>query len=124
MALVCEGNTFIAGADIMLQQQDLCSAVVTVTAPEDYLQPVADDSPVSASVMASQHNASIDDDEQSTSQASFKHSVHQQEHRIILATMQECANRRSEVARKLGISDRTLRYKLARMRESGISIPA
>ncbi|MDP5207533.1 hypothetical protein ORI99_10890, partial [Alishewanella sp. SMS9] len=31
---------------------------------------------------------------------------------------------RKDVAEKLGISDRTLRYKLARMRESGIDIPA
>jgi two-component system, response regulator FlrC len=54
----------------------------------------------------------------------FKHVVHEQEHRIILATMKACANRRKEVAEKLGISDRTLRYKLARMRESGIELPA
>ena len=54
----------------------------------------------------------------------FKSSVHEQEHRIILATMKACANRRKDVAQKLGISDRTLRYKLARMREVGIEFPA
>ena len=54
---------------------------------------------------------------------SFKHSVHEQEHRIILATMKACANRRKDVAQKLGISDRTLRYKLARMRDCGIDLP-
>ena len=33
-------------------------------------------------------------------------------------------NNRKEVAEKLGISPRTLRYKLARMRDAGVSIPA
>ncbi len=54
----------------------------------------------------------------------FKSEVYEQEHRIILETMKACANRRKEVAEKLGISARTLRYKLARMRESGIQLPA
>jgi len=53
----------------------------------------------------------------------FKSGVYEQEHRIILETMRACANRRKEVAEKLGISARTLRYKLARMRESGIALP-
>lgn len=50
----------------------------------------------------------------------FKSGVYEQEHRLILETMKACANRRKDVAEKLGISARTLRYKLARMRESGI----
>ncbi len=33
-------------------------------------------------------------------------------------------NNRKEVAEKLGISPRTLRYKLARMRDAGVAIPA
>lgn len=126
-ALIIATDDVIAAADIMLQQQDFTyNTVAPVSAVDDGVLPAADDNTaVSASVsMPPQANVSDDSDEHSASQASFKHSVHQQEHRIILATMQECANRRSEVARKLGISDRTLRYKLARMRESGISIPA
>ncbi|WP_019676429.1 sigma-54-dependent transcriptional regulator [Arsukibacterium perlucidum] len=54
----------------------------------------------------------------------FKTELHEQEHRIILATLKACAYKRKAVAEKLGISDRTLRYKLARMRESGIELPA
>lgn len=53
----------------------------------------------------------------------FKSGVYEQEHRIIMETMRACANRRKEVAEKLGISARTLRYKLARMRESGMPLP-
>ncbi|PJG59360.1 sigma-54-dependent transcriptional regulator [Aeromonas cavernicola] len=46
-----------------------------------------------------------------------------QEHQIILDTLQDCNGCRKEVADRLGISPRTLRYKLAQMREAGIDIP-
>ncbi len=42
---------------------------------------------------------------------------------LILAALAEGGSR-AEVARRLGISPRTLRYKLARLREAGISVPA
>ncbi|RDV25066.1 sigma-54-dependent Fis family transcriptional regulator [Alteromonas aestuariivivens] len=47
-----------------------------------------------------------------------------QEHQIILDTLELCKGKRKDVAEKLGISPRTLRYKLARMREDGIDVPA
>ncbi|GLR70734.1 sigma-54-dependent transcriptional regulator [Agaribacter marinus] len=46
-----------------------------------------------------------------------------QEHQIILDALQQCHGKRKDVAEKLGISPRTLRYKLAKMRESGIELP-
>ncbi|MGJ8692758.1 MAG: sigma-54-dependent transcriptional regulator [Thalassotalea sp.] len=48
----------------------------------------------------------------------------QQEHQIILETLLACRGSRKDVAEKLGISPRTLRYKIAKMRECGIEIPA
>lgn len=47
-----------------------------------------------------------------------------QEHQIILETLLAYRGSRKEVAEKLGISPRTLRYKIAQMRECGIEIPA
>jgi two-component system response regulator FlrC len=47
-----------------------------------------------------------------------------QEFAIILDTLNECDGRRKEMAEKLGISPRTLRYKLAKMRDAGIEIPS
>lgn len=49
--------------------------------------------------------------------------LRQQEHHIILETLHACQGSRKEVAERLGISPRTLRYKLARMREVGIEVP-
>ncbi|KGJ97019.1 sigma-54-dependent transcriptional regulator [Colwellia psychrerythraea] len=47
-----------------------------------------------------------------------------QEHQIILDTLHACQGSRKAVAERLGISPRTLRYKIAKMRDSGIEIPA
>jgi len=46
-----------------------------------------------------------------------------QEFAIIMETLVECNGRRKEMAEKLGISPRTLRYKLAKMRDAGMDIP-
>ena len=46
-----------------------------------------------------------------------------QEYEIILETLIELKGRRQDVAEKLGISPRTLRYKLAKMRDVGIDVP-
>ena len=50
--------------------------------------------------------------------------LRQQEHQIILDMLNACNGRRKDVAEKLGISPRTLRYKLAKMRDVGIQLPA
>lgn len=59
----------------------------------------------------------------STSNASLGGELRDQEFAIILETLVECNGRRKEMAEKLGISPRTLRYKLAKMRDAGIDIP-
>jgi len=48
----------------------------------------------------------------------------QQENQIIIDTLTACNGSRKAVAEKLGISPRTLRYKLAKIRDMGIELPA
>lgn len=45
------------------------------------------------------------------------------EHDLIISAL-HTKNSRKEVAEKLGISPRTLRYKIARMRDAGVALPA
>jgi two-component system response regulator FlrC len=45
------------------------------------------------------------------------------EQSLIVETLRSMRGNRKATAEKLGISQRTLRYKLARMREDGVSIP-
>ena len=47
--------------------------------------------------------------------------AHEQD--LIISALQ-ARNSRKEVAERLGISSRTLRYKLAKMRDAGVTIPA
>ncbi|MBE0485320.1 sigma-54 dependent transcriptional regulator [Marinobacter sp.] len=48
--------------------------------------------------------------------------LRQQEFRIIIQTLRKERGRRNRAAEQLGISPRTLRYKLAQMREAGIDL--
>lgn len=50
--------------------------------------------------------------------------VKDQEYQLILDALEEGNGSRKFAAEKLGISPRTLRYKLAKMRDNGVSIPA
>ena len=45
------------------------------------------------------------------------------EEQMILDALEEGRSSRKQVAEKLGISERTLRYKIARMRDAGVAIP-
>lgn len=47
----------------------------------------------------------------------------QQEQKIILDALKACRGKRKDVAELLGISPRTLRYKIARMKDQGIALP-
>lgn len=49
--------------------------------------------------------------------------VRQREYELILAALTEANGNRGMVSDKLGISPRTLRYKLAKMRSAGIPVP-
>lgn len=48
--------------------------------------------------------------------------VRMSEARAILNTLRECGGKRIEAARRLGISERTLRYRLASYREAGVAM--
>jgi len=49
--------------------------------------------------------------------------VKQKEWNVIITTISAVNGSRKQAAEKLGISQRTLRYKLAKMREAGVSVP-
>jgi two-component system, response regulator FlrC len=55
---------------------------------------------------------------------SLANSLDQTERDLILNALRSGQGSRREAAERLGISQRTLRYKLARLREAGIDVPA
>jgi two-component system response regulator FlrC len=56
-------------------------------------------------------------------QNDLHHGLRNREFQLIIDALRANAGKRIAVANSLGISPRTLRYKLARMREAGIAIP-
>lgn len=57
------------------------------------------------------------------SESLLQDDLKQREYRLIVDALRADGGNRGAVAAKLGISPRTLRYKLARMREAGIELP-
>ncbi|MDO6564693.1 sigma-54 dependent transcriptional regulator [Amphritea sp. 1_MG-2023] len=64
--------------------------------------------------------AAVTQDEQSQ----LGNDMKQHEFQLIIETLRDTSGSRKEAAETLGISPRTLRYKLARMREAGIDLDA
>ncbi|WP_455209460.1 sigma-54-dependent transcriptional regulator [Kaarinaea lacus] len=60
---------------------------------------------------------------QSESNKTLSDEVKDREHHRILEALKSDMGNRQAAAEKLGISERTLRYKIARMREQGVQIP-
>ncbi|HTY93965.1 MAG TPA: sigma-54 dependent transcriptional regulator [Steroidobacteraceae bacterium] len=86
--------------------------------------PMALPAPASA---CAPHPAAADEVRPTTadeSRASLADSLGQAERNLLLEALRVAGSTRREIAERLGISPRTLRYKLARLRAAGIEIPA
>lgn len=74
---------------------------------------------ISDSQIETFHTAAVDKPVNDTLNDEMK----QKEWRVILSAISSVKGSRKQAAEKLGISQRTLRYKLAKMREAGIEVP-
>ncbi len=59
-----------------------------------------------------------------TNSSDLGNNLRDQEYQLIIEALEECGGSRKDASEKLGISPRTLRYKLAKMRDQGIAVPA
>lgn len=90
----------------LIQPQDFCLAVGAGSAPMPSLAPAPQESaPVEAA-------GGLGDD------------LRRREFQMIIDTLRAERGRRKEAAERLGISPRTLRYKLAQMRDAGMDVEA
>ncbi|KKO47031.1 Fis family transcriptional regulator [Arsukibacterium ikkense] len=119
---VRELDNVIQRALILCQSEQITAADILLSADPSVVMPAKESLP-HQTVSAQQSTLPVEPPAETAVPDDFKTELHEQEHRIILATLKACAYKRKAVAEKLGISDRTLRYKLARMRESGIELP-
>jgi two-component system response regulator FlrC len=63
-----------------------------------------------------------DEEENDNAASILGQGVQQHEFRIIAQALIDANGKRKDVAEKLGISPRTLRYKIAKMRECGLEV--
>ncbi len=73
--------------------------------------------------VASTENIDVNDEDEKTENSSLGEELKMQEYQIILETLIECDGSRQATSEKLGLSPRTLRYKISKMREAGFVIP-
>ncbi|NAW64722.1 sigma-54-dependent transcriptional regulator [Photobacterium halotolerans] len=112
-ALILAGDADIGGEHILLEGMDWMDSHSLQHAIS--LTPVASQAVSDTSVHVIPPGVSGAD--------SLGSELREQEFAIILEAIQACEGKRKEVAERLGISPRTLRYKLAKMRDAGIEIP-
>lgn len=65
---------------------------------------------------------SLPDDGPSVTVGTLGEDLQMKEFQMILAVLRECKGRKNKASERLGISPRTLRYKLAKMRDCGINV--
>ena len=116
-----QGNVIYAG-DLCLElgitgRMDSTSAPAQYTVPEP-----APDATGQAGEDLSRQSGSADFAD--LAPTSLGDEVRQREFRIIIQTLKKERGRRNRAAEQLGISPRTLRYKLAQMRDAGIDLDA
>ncbi|MFT4928372.1 MAG: two-component system response regulator FlrC [Phenylobacterium sp.] len=111
-ALIVKSGDIIDSDDILLESDSVAPLAMSQ-------QPIMPDG---SGVLDESHQCSEIRDEQLNS--CFKSELKSQEHKMILDTLNACGGSRKVVSETLGISPRTLRYKIAKMRENGIEIPA
>ncbi|MBB5321280.1 sigma-54-dependent transcriptional regulator [Marinobacter oulmenensis] len=120
-ALVLQQGNVIHSGDLCLELGITGRPEPQVQAPEpvERHEPDQPDQPENEDVTAA--SVSTDDPEEDVA-GSLGNDLRQQEFRIIIQTLRKEGGRRNRAAEQLGISPRTLRYKLAQMRDAGIDL--
>ncbi|MCK0513383.1 sigma 54-interacting transcriptional regulator [Anaerobiospirillum sp. NML120448] len=112
-------NTFIPSA--FSQNNMMGAANQASVAPNEAPSGQA---PVDANTASADQESPMDFVRNQKIPSSLGGELKQQEYQAILEALVDCRGNRQAVADKLGISPRTLRYKIARMREEGMVIPS
>jgi len=93
----------------LIQPEDFCLAGPVACAPLPVVQPIP---AVAVPTEATESAGALEDD------------LRRREFQMIIDTLRAERGRRKEAAERLGISPRTLRYKLAQMRDAGMDVEA
>lgn len=117
--------------DNVMQRALILSDGITVSVKDLHFEPVPAAAPAKAAAVTIDDTQTdrqelpkdVTEEPVSPAESSPQLSLKEQQQQMILDTLREFGGNRKKTAEKLDISERTLRYKLARMRENGIEIP-
>ena len=116
-ALILQQGQVITDRDLSLDQ----SITGAVPAPRSAAPEPDTDGTADPGIGADGPDAEATEAADDPQDASLGDDLRQREFRIILQTLRDERGRRKQAAERLGISPRTLRYKLAQMRDHGIN---
>ena len=102
--------------DNVVQRALILQQGALVSAKDLHIQPT--------SIQVTDFEASVELPAASTDANPLVAGVRQHEYQLIIDTLRETGGSRKDAAQQLGISPRTLRYKLAKMREDGVDLDA
>jgi len=114
-ALILHQGAGITEADLVFEQMTTAREISPVELPACVLSPFAR--------AHDEDDARSVDDEFAHGSESLGGDLKDHERRLILTALEEGRGSRKFAAQKLGISPRTLRYKLARLRDAGVALP-
>ncbi len=112
-AIILQSGNRITAEDIIFEVNGNLSGVATDSSNQLSSVDFCDDT-----MIGDANNDQLNDEE------SLGSDLKQHEQKIIIDALNETSGSRKSAAEKLGISPRTLRYKLAKMRDAGVQIPA
>ena len=112
-ALILADDAKIDASQLIFDEQGLDEAL-NCTGSEEFTEPVLEEKQETVADSAVREQKIP---------ANLGGELKQQEYQIILDALIEYRGNRQQVADKLGISPRTLRYKIAKMRDEGMIIP-
>ena len=112
-ALILADGAKIDASQLIFDEQGLDNAL-SCSGNEEFVEPVLEEKQETVAETAVREQKIP---------ANLGGELKQQEYQIILDALIECRGNRQQVADKLGISPRTLRYKIAKMRDEGMIIP-
>lgn len=122
-SFILSSGSAITDSDIFLEDEAFDNNLTDNTASDDVSNNSMLSSVVttnSSTIMNADHSNIATNTPESSDSVSLGEDLQMREFQVILQTLRDVNGRRKSAAERLGISPRTLRYKLARMRESGI----
>ena len=122
-ATILHKNNKITEDDIYFPQQMENIKNIPVTSYSE-IEPVRSDEESSVKDLTGLSESNAESEAKNDAAESLNGGLRSHEWDLILKAINETQGSRKDTAEKLGISQRTLRYKLARMRKEGVEIPS